>query len=63
MPQTVRLHCGVRGHKELMVSVLQLTIIDPAIQEVEDGVGHQAQDVLHQRPHIGVPRFPISMHG
>lgn len=45
-----------------MVSVFQLPVVDPPVQEVEDGVRHQAEDVLNQRPHLRVPRFPVGVH-
>lgn len=46
-----------------MVGVLQLAVVDPAVQEVEDGVRHQAEDVLHQRPHLGVTRLAVGVDG
>lgn len=44
-----------------MVGVLQLAVVDPAVQEVEDGVRHQAENVLDQRSHLRVARFPVGV--
>ena len=53
--------CVCVCQRHLVVGVLQLPVVDPAVQEVEDGVGHQAEDVLDQRPHLGVARLPVGM--
>lgn len=45
-----------------MVCILQLPVVDPAIQEVKNGVGHQTKDVLDQRSHVRVTRLSISMY-
>lgn len=45
----------------LMVGVLQLAVVDPTVQEVEDGVRHQAEDVLHKCPHLGVTRLAVGV--
>lgn len=45
-----------------MVRILQLPVIDPAIQEVENRVGHQTKDVLDQRSHVGVACLSIRMY-
>lgn len=47
----------------LVVGVFQLAVVDPAVKEVEDGVRHQAEDVLHQRPHLGVARLAVGVDG
>lgn len=52
-----------RPARHLVVRVLQLAVVDPAVQEVEDGVRHQAEDVLHQRPHLGVARLAVGVDG
>lgn len=46
-----------------MVRILQLSVVYPAIQEVENGVGHQTEDVLDQRPHVGVTRLAVRVYG
>lgn len=51
----------IGGLTYLVVRILQLSVIDPPVQEVEDGVRHQAEDVLDQRPHLRVSRFPVRM--
>lgn len=45
-----------------MVRILQLPVIDPAIQEVENRVWHQTEDVLDQRSHVWVTRLSIRMY-
>ena len=46
-----------------MVRVLELPIVDPPVKEAQDGVRHQAEDVLHQGPHGGVPRLGVGVDG
>lgn len=53
---------GPKSFSYLVVGVFQLAVVDPAVQEVEDGVRHQAEDVLNQRPHLRVARFAIRVH-
>lgn len=43
----------------LVVGVLQLAVVDPPVQKVQDGVGHQAEDVLNQRSHLRVARLSV----
>lgn len=47
----------------LMVGIFQLSIIYPPVEEVEDGVRHQAEDVLNQCSHLWVSGFPVCMNG
>jgi hypothetical protein len=44
-----------------MVRILQLPIVDPAVEEAQDRMRHQAQNVLHQGPHVRVSRLGIGM--
>lgn len=53
------LQMGPKSFSYLVVGVFQLAVVDPAVQEVEYGVRHQAEDVLNQRPHLRVTRFAI----
>lgn len=48
---------------DLMVRILQLSVVYPAVQKVENGVGHQTEDVLDQRPHVGVTRLAVRVNG
>lgn len=46
-----------------MVGILKLAVVDPSIEEVEDGVRDQAEDVLYERSHLWVARFTVSVNG
>lgn len=47
----------------LMIGVFKLAIVDPSVQKVDDGVRNQAEDVLHQSPHLWVSCFTIRVNG
>ena len=47
----------------LMISILQLSVINPACDGAKDGLGHQGQAVFYQRPHIRVTVLDVRVDG
>lgn len=45
-----------------MVCIFQLSIINPAIKEIQYRMGYQAKNVLNQRSHVGISCFSIGMN-
>lgn len=61
MPQSICFNCWIWCYKKFVVSVLKLPIIYPAVQEAQNRMRHEAEDVLHQRPHVRVSCFCVGV--
>mmetsp|Transcript_36221 Transcript_36221/g.114262 ORF Transcript_36221/g.114262 Transcript_36221/m.114262 type:complete len:256 (+) Transcript_36221:865-1632(+) len=62
-PEVALGHGGVRGHKELLVGVLELALVEPPPDHYEDRGAHLAEDPRHEAASEGVPVESVRVDG